>query len=136
MFSTGKYNTNFTGSYAPGTSALPLPYTQSRFVTEYATTGQIHDIYALKPSLVNEFSVSYNRMYIQLGNPTASGHYPTKAGITGLSPGIASSAMPDLNFAGLNASISWAGTNAHVNTEAANTFDVQNNRSGPKASTS
>jgi hypothetical protein len=127
LFSTGKYTTNFTGSYAPGTSALPLPYTQSRFVTEYATTGQIHDIYTLKPSLVNEFSVSYNRMYIPLGNPTAAGNYPTKAGLTGLPPGIASSAMPDVTFGGLNAPISWAGTNAHVNTEAANTFDVQNN---------
>ena len=30
LFSTGKYTTNFTGSYAAGTSALPLPYTQSR----------------------------------------------------------------------------------------------------------
>ena len=61
------------------------------------------------------------------GNPTAGGNYPTKAGITGLPPGIASSAMPDINFAGTNPPIGWAGTNAHVNTEAANTYDVQNN---------
>ncbi len=127
LFSTGKYTTNFTGSYAAGTSALPLPYTQSRFVTEYATTAQIHDIYVIKPNLLNQFSISLNRMYIPLGNPTAGGNYPTKAGITGLPPGIASSAMPDINFAGNNAPISWAGTNAHVNTEAANTYDLQNN---------
>ena len=127
LFSTGKYTTNFTGSYAAGTSALPLPYTQSRFVTEYATTAQIHDIYTLKPNLLNQFSLSFSRMYIPLGNPTAGGNYPTKAGITGLPPGIASSAMPDINFGGNNAPISWVGTNAHVNTEAANTYDVQNN---------
>ena len=127
LFSTGKYTTNFTGSYASGTSALPLPYTQSRFVTEYATTGQIHDVYTLRPNLVNEFSVSFNRMYIPLGNATAGGNYPVKAGLTGLPPGIATSAMPDVNFAGLNAPISWVGTNAHVNTEAANTYDIQNN---------
>src|SRR4051794_29934923 len=127
LFSTGRYTTNFTGSYAPGTSALPLPYTQSRFVTEYATTAQIHDIYTLKPSVLNQFSVSFSRMYIPLGNPTAGGNYPIKASITGLPPGIASSAMPDINFAGNNAPISWAGTNAHVNTEAANTWDIQNN---------
>lgn len=127
FYSTGKYTTNFTGSYAPGTSALPLPYTQSRFVTEYATTAQVHDVYTLTPSLVNQFSLSYSRMFIPLGNPTAGGNYPIKAGITGLPPGIASSAMPDINFAGLNPPISWAGTNAHVNTEAANTFDLQNN---------
>jgi Carboxypeptidase regulatory-like domain/TonB dependent receptor len=127
LFSTGKYTTNFTGSYAAGTSALPLPYTQSRFVTEYATTAQIHDSYLLTPTLINQFSLSLSRMYIPLGNPTAGGNYPIKAGITGLPPGIASSAMPDVNFAGNNAPISWAGTNAHVNTEAANTYDVQNN---------
>ena len=136
LFSTGKYTTNFTGSYAAGTSALPLPYTQSRFVTEYATTAQLHDIYMLKPNLLNQFSLSLNRMYIPLGNPTAGGNYPTKAGITGLPPGIASSAMPDINFAGTNAPISWVGTNAHVNTEAANTFDLQNNVPGPRASIS
>ncbi|HTS63690.1 MAG TPA: TonB-dependent receptor [Candidatus Acidoferrales bacterium] len=127
LFSTGKYTTNFTGSYASGTSALPLPYTQSRFVTEYSTTGQIHDVYTLRPNLVNEFNVSMNRMYIPLGNATAGGNYPTKAGLTGLPPGIATSAMPDINFAGLNAPISWVGTNAHVNTEAANTYGIQNN---------
>ena len=48
---------------------------------------------------MNQFSVSFSRMYIPLGNPTAGGNYPTKAGITGLPPGIASSAMPDINFA-------------------------------------
>jgi hypothetical protein len=127
LFSTGKYTTNFTGSYAPGTSALPLPYTQSRFVTEYATTAQFHDYYTLRPSMVNQFSLSFSRMYIPLGNPTAGGDYPIKAGLTGLPPGIASSAMPDVNFAGNNAPINWAGTNAHVNTEAANTYDVQEN---------
>lgn len=86
LFSTGKYTTNFTGSYAAGTSALPLPYTQSRYVTEYATTAQIHDIYSLRPNLLNQFSVSLSRMYIPLGNPTAGGNYPTKAGLTGLPP--------------------------------------------------
>ncbi len=127
LFSTGKYTTNFSGSWAAGTSALPEPYTQSRFVTEYSTTAQLHDVYLLKPSLVNQFSLSMNRLYVPLGSPTAAGNYPTKAGITGLPPGFASSAMPDVAFAGNNAPIGWAGTNAHVNTEAANTFDVQNN---------
>lgn len=127
LFSTGKYTTNWTGSWAPGTSALPLPYTQARYVTEYATTAQLHDVYVLRPTLVNQFSVNFNRMYIPLGNPTAAGNYPTKAGITGLPPGIASSAMPDVGFNGNNSPIGWAGTNAHVNTEAANTYDIQNN---------
>jgi hypothetical protein len=127
LFSTGKYTTNWTGSWASGTDALPLPYTQARYVTEYSTTAQLHDVYLLRSNLVNQFSLDFNRMYIPLGNPTAGGNYPTKAGITGLPPGIASSAMPDVTFNGNNAPIGWAGTNAHVNTEAANTYDVQNN---------
>ena len=53
---------------------------KSRFVTEYATTAQIHDNYTLKPNLVNQFSVSFSRMYIPLGNPTAGGNYPDEGG--------------------------------------------------------
>ncbi len=125
LYSTGKYTTNFTGSYAVGTDALPEPYTNSRFVTEYSTTAQFHDIYTIKPNLLNQFSVNFNRLYIPLKNPNADGNYPSKAGLTGLPPGIASTAMPGINFSGNNSPISWGGVTANV--EAANTFDVQNN---------
>ncbi|HWB87325.1 MAG TPA: carboxypeptidase-like regulatory domain-containing protein [Bryobacteraceae bacterium] len=127
VYSTGRYTTNFTGSLAPGTNSLPLPYTQARFVKEYPTTGQIHDTYLLTPNLVNQFGVSYGRMYIPLVNDTADGNYPQKAGLKGLPPGIASTAMPDISFSGANSPISWVGTNAHANVEAANTLAVQNN---------
>ena len=58
-------------------------------------------------------------------NPNADGNYPTKAGLTGLPPGIANTAMPGINFAGNNSPISWGGVTANI--EAANTFDLQNN---------
>ena len=127
LYSTGRYTTNFTGSLAPGTDSLPLPYTQARFVKEYPTTAQIHDSYVLSPTVVNQFSYSMGRIYIPLVNDTADGNYPQKAGLTGLPPGIASTAMPDVNFAGTNAPISWVGTNAHANVETANTFTLQDN---------
>jgi hypothetical protein len=127
LFSMGKYTTNFTGSLAPNTSALPLPYTQARVVEENSNLAQIHDTYVFSPTVVNELSYSFNRLYIPLLSDTASGNYPQKAGLTGLPAGLASSAMPDVNFTGSNAPIGWAGTNSHPNIEAANTFTVQDN---------
>jgi len=127
MFSNGHYATNFTGSLAPGTSALPIPYTQARIVEESVKTAQIHDTYVFSPSVLDQFSFSYNRLFVPLVNITADGLYPQKAGLKGLPPGIASQAMPDITFNGANAPIGWAGTNAHANTEAVNTYTVQNN---------
>lgn len=127
MFSAGNYSTNFTGSLAPGTSALPIPYTQARIVKEHVTTAQIHDTYIISPGVLNQFSYSYNRLYVPLTNITADGNYPQKAGLKGLPAGIANQAFPDITFNGTNAPIGWAGTNAHANTEAVNTFTLQDN---------
>jgi hypothetical protein len=127
VYSTGKYTTNFTGSLATGTDSLPLPYTDARTVEEYTTLAQLHDTYVINASTVNQISYSYNRLFIPLVSNTASGNYPQKAGLTGLPPGIASQAFPDVTFNGTNAPISWAGTNSHVNTEAVNTFVLQDN---------
>ncbi len=52
---------------------------------------------------------------------------PSKAGLAGLPPGLASTAFPDMNFSGNNAPVCWDGTNSHVFNEAQNTFDVQDN---------
>jgi hypothetical protein len=128
LISEGKYSTNFTGSLTPiSTSTLPPPYTAGRVVAETSTVGQIHDTYTLSATVVNQFSLSYSRLWIPLGSDSASGDYPMKAGLTGLPPGLASEALPDMNFSGTNAPVSWAGTNSHVYNEAQNTFDLQNN---------
>ena len=94
---------------------------------EYATLAQIHDSYIINPNMVNQFSISLSRMFIPLTSNTAGGNYPSKAGITGLPPGIASSAFPDINFTGNNAPVAWDGTNSHAFNEAQNTYDLQNN---------
>ncbi len=128
LISRGKYSTNFTGSLTPiSTSTLPLPYTDARVVAETSTLAQVHDSFTLSPTLINQFSYSISRLYIPLGSDTAGGNYPSKAGITGLPPGQGSTAFPDISFAGNNAPVSWAGTNAHVFNEAQTTFDLQNN---------
>ena len=128
LFSYGKYANPVVGSLTPiSTSTLPVPYTDGRGVIEYATLGQIHDSYSISPSLVNEFSVSASRLFIPLTSNTASGDYPSKAGLTGLPPGIASTGFPDISFSGNNAPVSWDGTNSHAFNEAQNTYDAQEN---------
>ena len=128
LFSYGKYANPIVGSLTPiSTSTLPVPYTDGRGVIEYATLGQIHDSYTISPSLVNQFSVSASRLFIPLTSNTASGNYPSKAGLTSLPPGIASTGFPDISFSGNNAPVSWDGTNSHAFNEAQNTYDVQEN---------
>ncbi|MGA7238393.1 MAG: TonB-dependent receptor, partial [Bryobacteraceae bacterium] len=128
LFSYGKYANPIVGSLTPiSTSTLPVPYTDGRGVIEYATLGQIHDSYSISPTLVNEFSVSASRLFIPLTSNTASGNYPSKAGLTGLPPGIANTGFPDISFSGNNAPVSWDGTNSHAFNEAQNTYDAQEN---------
>ena len=128
FFANGHYATNFTGSLnQTGAGVLPEPYTQGRIVEEAVKMGQVHDTYTLTPSLVNQLSLSYNRIWIPLSNPTTDGAYPQKAGIKGLPPSVVQLTFPDINFAGTNSPGGWQGTNAHFFNEAANTFTVQDN---------
>jgi len=129
FFAGGNYATNFTGSLSQGGAAgvLPEPYTQGRIVQEAVKLGQIHDTLTLSPSLVNQFSISYNRISIPLQNPTVDGAYPQKAGLKGLPPSVVQLTFPDVNFSGTNSPGGWQGTNAHFFTEVANTFTSQEN---------
>jgi hypothetical protein len=128
VLSYGKYSTNFTGSLTPiSTSTLEPPYTDGRVVAETSTVVQIHDSYVVSPTVVNQFSLSFSRLWIPLGSDSSGGAYPMKASLTGLPPGLESLAFPDMSFAGNNAPVGWDGTNSHVYNEAQNTFDVQNN---------
>jgi hypothetical protein len=128
FYADGKYTTNFTGSLdLTKAGVLPLPYTQARVVLEHVRMAQIHDTYSISPTLLNQFSYSFNRIFIPLLSNTMAGLYPQKAGLTGLPPGQAAQAFPDINFTGGNSPSSWAGTNAHAFNEAANTFSLQDN---------
>jgi hypothetical protein len=130
VFSRGKYANPVTGSLAqPSLTANAgfLPYLDGRSVIEYSTLAQLHEDWTIRPSLINDFGYGLSRLYIPLTSNTASGNYPTKAGLTGLPAGIANTAFPDINFSGNNLPVSWAGTNSHVNTEGQTTFTVQDN---------
>jgi hypothetical protein len=128
LYADGKYSTNFTGSLdLTKAGVLPLPYTQARVVLEHVRMAQFHDTYSISPTLLQQFSYSFNRIFIPLLSNTMSGLYPQKAGLKGLPPGQAAEAFPDINFSGANSPSSWAGTNAHAFNEAANTFSLQDN---------
>lgn len=137
VFSKGKYANPIVGSLAvpvatsaniTSNSALPVPYADGRGVTEYATLGQVHETYTINPTVVNDLGYSVNRLFIPLTSNTASGNYPSKAGLTGLPPGIASTGFPDISFNSANLPImSWDGTNSHAFNEAQTSYTVQDN---------
>ncbi len=120
LFSHGRYLTDYTGSLAPNTDSMPLPYTQGRIVEENPTTAQVHFTHVFTPTLLNNFSAGFARTWIPLFSATAGGGYPQKAGITGLPGGAADDVFPTVNFAGANAPNVWAGTNAVAVNEAEN----------------
>lgn len=128
VYSFGKYLQPVTGSYTAGTSELPLPYLQARTVIEHVSTYNFHETYTISPTLVNDFGYEFSRLLVPLTNDTYTGNYPTKAGLTGLPPGIATEAFPTVNFSGgQELPVSWAGTNANASIEAQNTYTAQDN---------
>ena len=131
IFSHGKYANPVTGSLSAATattnSTLPIPYTDGRGVIEWATLAQIHDAYVIRPNIVNDFGYGLSRLFIPLTSNTAGGNYPSKAGLTGLPPGIAATGFPDVTFTGNNIPVSWDGTNSHANDETQTTFTLQDN---------
>jgi hypothetical protein len=131
VFTRGKYANPLVGSLggqtATSNSALPVPYTDGRGVIEYATLAQIHEAWVIKPSLVNDFGYGLSRLFIPLTSNTGNGNYPSKAGLTGLPPGIAATGFPDVTFGGNNNPVSWDGTNSHAFNEWQTTFTAQDN---------
>jgi hypothetical protein len=135
VYSYGRYLQPGTGSFTTGTSELPPPYLQARSNQEFVTTAQMHETYTISPTLVNDFSLGFSRLLVPEMNITAAGDWPTKAGLTGLPGGIASTAFPIVNFTdslqpmpvSTATTSSWAGTNANASTEAQNTYTLQDN---------
>ena len=132
VFSRGKYANPVVGSLSAAglttNSTLPVPYTDGRGVIEYATLAQVHDAHVFRPNLINDFGYGLSRLFIPLTSNTGGGNYPSKATLTGLPPGIASTGFPDVTFNGTgNQPVSWDGTNSHAYNETQTTFTAQDN---------
>lgn len=111
----------YTGTPA---NNMPLPYAEERQVTEQPWLGQLGDTYTITPTLINQLNLSYNRIAIPITNLTVGGHYPTKAGISGLPSGQASTAFPRVTFGGPNSPTGWGGNGAEAFDEYDNEWDI------------
>src|SRR6185295_9683631 len=52
-------------------SALPLPYTSTRLVTEIPTVFQLKHSWTISPSLVNQVSFGFNHFFVPITNATS-----------------------------------------------------------------
>ena len=93
-------------------TVLPLPYTNTRLVTEIPTVVQGKHSWAITPSLVNQLSFGFNHFFVPLTTATSDGKWSTKSGLKGLPPGDASDAFLEAAFAGANAPTGWRGTDS------------------------
>jgi hypothetical protein len=93
-------------------SALPLPYTSTRLVTEIPTVFQVKHVWSLTPNLINQVSFGFNHFFVPITNATSADKWSTKSGIQGLPAGDASDAFLEAAFAGNNSPNGWRGTDA------------------------
>lgn len=104
---------------------LPLPYTNTRVVEEIPTTAQLKHTWVLTPSLLNQASFGFARLYVPITNPTIGGRWAERAGLKGLPPGDASLSFPETSFSGPNSPTNWRGTDSRPFLDALNNFTVQ-----------
>ena len=111
-----------------GGPQLPLPYTSTRLAYSAVTVEQIRDSQIISPNLVNTLGVQFNRFHSPFINPTDSGGYAQKAGLTNLPAGEPQTEFPPVNFNGPNSPTLWDGyTWTPSWWETTNTFTTQDN---------
>jgi hypothetical protein len=99
-------------SSASPQTVLPLPYTDTRLVTEIPKVFQLKHNWTITPTIVNQLSFGYNHFFVPITNATSDGKWSEKSGLKGLPPGDASDAFLEAAFAGPNAPSGWRGTNS------------------------
>jgi carboxypeptidase family protein len=93
-------------------SALPLPYTDTRLVTEIPTVFQVKHSWTITPAFVNQINFGFQHFFVPITNATSDGKWSTKSGLKGLPPGDASDAFLEATFTGANSPAGWRGTNS------------------------
>jgi carboxypeptidase family protein len=93
-------------------TVLPLPYTDTRLVTEIPTVVQAKHNWTINSNLINQAAFSYNHFFVPITNATSEGKWSTTSGLRGLPAGDASDAFLEAAFAGPNAPSGWRGTNS------------------------
>jgi hypothetical protein len=93
-------------------SALPLPYTSTRLVTEIPTVFQLKHTWSINSNLLNQLSFGFQHFFVPITNATSADKWSTKSHIQGLPAGDASDAFLEAAFAGNNSPAGWRGTDA------------------------
>src|SRR5262249_19443341 len=93
-------------------SALPLPYTDTRLVTEIPTVVQAKHTWTINSTLINQINFGFQHFFVPITNATSAGHWSQQSGLKGLPPGDASDAFLEAAFGGPNAPAGWRGTNS------------------------
>src|SRR5215813_5329675 len=93
-------------------SVLPLPYTDTRLVTEIPTVAQLKHNWTISSNLINQLSFGFNHFFVPITNATSDGKWSTKSGLKGLPPGDASDAFLEAAFGGPNAPAGWRAVNS------------------------
>jgi len=91
---------------------LPLPYNNTRIVTEIPTVFQLKHTWTINPNLINQLSFGFQHLFIPITNATSADKWSSKSGITGLPAGDAADAFLEASFAGSNVPTGWRGTNS------------------------
>jgi Carboxypeptidase regulatory-like domain len=108
-------------------SALPLPYTDTRLVTEIPTVFQIKHTWTARPNLVNQINFGFQHFFVPITNATSAGKWSTQSGLKGLPPGDASDAFLEAAFGGANAPAGWRGTNSRDFEDNNYNYTIQDN---------
>src|SRR5215475_758034 len=93
-------------------SVFPLPYTDTRLVTEIPTVAQLKHNWTISSNLVSQLSFGFNHFFVPINNATSDGKWSTKSGLKGLPPGDASDAFLEAAFGGPNAPTGWRAVNS------------------------
>jgi len=91
---------------------LPLPYNNTRIVTEIPTVFQMKHTWTINSNLINQLSFGFQHLFIPITNATSADKWSSKSGIQGLPAGDAADAFLEASFAGSNVPTNWRGTNA------------------------
>ena len=127
MFSRGAQDNVAPGPYSLAT--LPYPYGDGREIDTIGTMVQVRDTWVVTPSLLNQASLGFSRLWVPIKNVTINGNWMNKAGATGLPVGEASEAFPVLSFSGPNSPTSWRGANSPAFDQAMNNTTLLDNLS-------
>jgi hypothetical protein len=108
IYGFGDWSNYSNPTLPPGGTNLPLPYSSSRYTIESTNVAGFGYTHIFGPHLVNELNAEYNRLIQGSVDPTAGEGWATKAGLTGVPPGLPTEAFPPVGFGGPNAPTAWA----------------------------